>query len=272
MKPGYAPGMATRQLMLGAAAFLLTACGSKKDSGPPPDPTREAYAKGSEDLAERLCTCRKRKCLSEINDAFIKFHEEQQKTPVVIGSLEQENRIRKADARYSECSTTSYEAVNATPPAHEDMIRAASSFAERMCACTDLRCAETIQGHLKQWSADSTNQIPANAAPPTPEEATQLGDAQGRYGACLDKLLGTAEAALAAAPDAAPEPPETLSVGCQKFKAVIEAFASCDKMTPEIRDNLFSAYAGLEKTDELCLEGIAAVKEPADRMGCKLPE
>jgi len=76
-----------------------------------------------------------------------------------------------------------------------------SSYRDRMCACMDAPCAQSVQAELSSWSA----QLGDQGARPTEQQAKQLAELATQYGACLTKILVPASPSGAdAATDAAP--------------------------------------------------------------------
>ena len=71
------------------------------------------------------------------------------------------------------------------PTSDEAVLARLASFTERMCACPDQACAQTVQAELTQWSASLRKPDAAPAAPQL-QRMTELGSA---YAACLTKIL-----------------------------------------------------------------------------------
>ncbi len=155
----------------------------------------------------------------------------------------------------------------AAPDEHEVMLAAMTGFTDQMCACRDRACVETVNTAMVKYTTEASGKVTPATPPPTATQGDRIAAIGKRYEDCSAKTL-----AANPAPDAAPEAPTgPLPAACKRFQAAVMAFASCDKMTTPIRKNLFEAYDGIEKTEKMCTDGLAAIAEPATRMGCKLP-
>jgi len=60
-----------------------------------------------------------------------------------------------------------------------------ADYRDRMCACRDVPCAESVQADLSRWSAA----LGDKGADPTRAQATQLAELATAYGTCLTKIL-----------------------------------------------------------------------------------
>jgi hypothetical protein len=147
---------------------------------------------------------------------------------------------------------------------YDGVLAAMVGFTDRMCACKDAACVDKVNDEMVQSTVKSANAAPKDFASPTAEQNRRIAEVNARYVSCSDKIRA---ATLPA--ESAPLAPN--SAACVAFKAAIDALASCAKTTPAIRKNLMDAYAAIDKTEPNCKQGIVELKEPADRMGCKLP-
>ena len=75
-----------------------------------------------------------------------------------------------------------------------------TKYADRMCACKDVKCAEAIFPEIEKWTA-------ANEGKEVEKSAADRYNAQlDRTQKCYDKLMADAEKAGATPPAPAPEP------------------------------------------------------------------
>ncbi len=147
----------------------------------------------------------------------------------------------------------------------ETMLAAMTKFTDRMCACTDRPCVTSVNDEMVKWTVEFSAKPAAGSS--TPDQQKRIAEIGARYNQCSEKTL----AANPPPPPPPPLDPKHLPASCVKFNAAVAAFAACDKMTPPKRKALLDQVANLQLSEQLCVDALKVIGEPAGRMGCKLP-
>jgi hypothetical protein len=160
----------------------LAACGKKSEV--------DEFISKMDGFKTKICACKDTACLDGVHkeqeEWMKKFEEKADKKKDVKPTEAQEKKMDAIEKETNACEEK-LEAADAKGQA-EAYMKEMNGFADAMCACKDMECANGVNDKMTKWSEEQTKK---EGRAPKFDDATmkQMTDVATRLGECNAKLM-----------------------------------------------------------------------------------
>ncbi|MBA3465488.1 MAG: hypothetical protein H0T46_36485 [Deltaproteobacteria bacterium] len=99
-------------------------------------------------------------------------------------------------------------------------------FRNKMCACKDKACADTVQDDMNQWSRENARTAGDRPVKPAEAQMKKMQEIGTQYGECMAKAMQAEPPVDVATPTPTPSPVVALATGDQVVKHVYDTLGS----------------------------------------------
>ncbi|HEY4057593.1 MAG TPA: hypothetical protein VGM39_13335 [Kofleriaceae bacterium] len=164
------------------------------------------------EFKDKMCACKDPACATKVNDAYSKWG-----TDISQKMLSDPNPPKTDEATakqmtevamaYGDCMTKAYGAGGAEAgsadvgsgavapkvgpggdPLVAEAIKEMSLVADKMCACKDKACGDTVNDELTKWGEETMKKTAGRVPTPSADEQKKISDAATKFGECMVKL------------------------------------------------------------------------------------